>query len=192
MQHTISGNMGNEFDGDKPKFDLVTASKTKKYKIIAGVILGLGILLLLGGILMRTLVTSAVTPNALTIVEKSLSGLEGTTNAPMDYTCTISQDESFMLSTSTALDRPLANPIKFELDNDAKKFLEIQDKNGATIKEYYYQGLFYLHIKSTANDGLDADGYLTSNSEEKIRPTGYLTIRCGSRALRIKFTYHKA
>lgn len=182
--------MGKIFDGEKPKFDLITASKTKKYKIISGVILGLGVLLLLIGLLMYNLVTAAVTPNALTIVDKSLSGLDGT--APMNYICTISKDEPFMLSTSTALDRPLANPIKFELDDNAKKFLEVRAKeDGPAVDEYYYQGLFYLHIKDTANDNLDTDGYIISNDEEKVRPTGYLTVRCGSRALRIKFTYHK-
>ena len=182
--------MGKTFDGDKPKFDWVTTSKTKKYKIITGVILGLGVLLLLGGILMRNLVTSAVTPNALTIMNGTLSGLDGT--GPMNYVCTISQDETFVLTTSTPTDRPLANAIKFELDDDAATFLEVRNSTDErAISSSNYQGMFYLHIKDTANDNLNADGYIAANTEEDVRPTGYLTIRCGSRALRIKFTYHR-
>jgi|GEM_PF-3133755 len=176
--------MGKTFNGDKPKFDLVTASKTKKYKIITGVILGLGVLLLLGGILMRTLVTSAVTPNALTITNGTLSGLDGT--GPMNYVCTISQDETFVLTTSTPIDRPLANAIKFELDENAQTFLEVRDNTDTEkINSSNYQGLFYLHVLDTAPEFIDSD------TDEAIRPSGYLTIRCGSRALRIKFTYHK-
>jgi len=139
---------------------------------------------------MRSLLTAAVTPNALTIMNGTLSGLDGT--APMNYVCTISEDETFVLTTSTPTDRALANPIKFELDTDAQKFLEVRaEENGPAIDEYYHQGLFYLHIKDTANDNLDADGYLKDSTEENVRPTGYLTIRCSSRVLRIKFTYHR-
>ena len=83
--------------GEKPKFDLITASKTKKYKIITAVVLIIGVLLLALGLLLRSTLTSAVTPNALTIVDGTLSNLEGT--GPTNYNCTISIDQTFVLTT---------------------------------------------------------------------------------------------
>ena len=119
--------MGKLTTGEKPKFDLITASKTKKYKIISAVVLVIGILLLGTSILLHSMLSSAVTPNALTIMDKSLSGLNG--KGPINYTCTISQDEPFVLTTGTPQDRGLANPILFEIDDDAKTFLEVRDKD---------------------------------------------------------------
>ena len=169
---------------EKAKFDLITASKTKKYKIISAVVLVIGVMLLGVSLLLRSMLTSAVTPNALTITDKSLSGLDGT--GPTNYTCTISQDETFILSTSTPQDRALANPITFTLDDDTKLFLEVREKsNTRAISTSNYQGLFYLHIRDNAPE------YITEGLDEKVRPSGYLTITCGSKVLRIKFTYHK-
>ncbi len=169
--------------GEKPKFDLITASKTKKYKIITAVVLIIGVLLLALGLLLRSTLTSAVTPNALTIVDGTLSNLEGT--GPTNYNCTISIDQTFVLTTGTPQNRALANPIIFTLDNDAKQFLEIRDKtNTTTIGKAYYQGMFYLHLRDNVPEYVEKNG-------EQVRPSGYLTITCGSKILRIKFTYRK-
>lgn len=169
--------MGKNATGEKTKFDLITASKTKKYKIVTAVILVLGVLLMGGGFLLRSLNTSAVTPNNLTITE--LSGLDGTERY---YTCTISIDSPFVLTTGTPKDHPLANPITFTLDADAQSFLQVCDKNYRVINSYNYQGQFYLHIRTdiTVPEFLD-------NGE---RPTGTLTIRCGTHVIIIKITYH--
>lgn len=174
--------MGKFAAGEKPKFDLITASKTKKYKIITAVILVIGVLFLAGGLLLRMTITAAVTPNALTIGH--LSNLSG--NGPINYTCIISQDETFVLTTSTPQDRALANPITFELDNDAKSFLEIRDKTDTVpINTSHYQGRFWLHIR----DGVPE--FIGDGTSEADRPHGTLTIRCGSRVLQIKFIYYK-
>lgn len=173
--------MGKNVTGDKPKFDLITASKTKKYKIIFGIILGLGVLLLIGGIVLRGTLTSAVTPNSLTI--EHLSNLDGA--APINYKCIISQDESFVLSTSTPQDRALINPITFDLDDDAKMFAEIREKTNTTaITQDRYQGMFWIHIRD------DAPRFIGTEQTDANRPKGYLTIRCGSRVLRIELTYY--
>ena len=180
--YEIMGKLGTS---EKPKFDLITASKTKKYKIITAVVLVLGVLLLVGGILLRYTLTSAVTPNALSIMEKSLSGLSGT--GPTNYTCTISQDECFVLSTTTPQDRALANPIKFNFDDNIKPYIEVRDKsNSYAISSSHYQGKFYLHVSDNAPE------FVQNTYGEQVRPTGYLTITCGSKVLRIKLTYHKA
>ena len=176
--------MGKSTTGEKPKFDWITASKTKKYKIITAVVLVIGVLLLGGGILLRGLLTAAVTPNGLTIMNGSLSGLDGT--GPVGYKCTISQDESFVLSTSTLQDRALANPIVFTLDADAQTFLAIYDtKNSYEIGSSNYQGLFWLHIRDNAPE------WVTDAAGRQVRPSGNLKITCGSKTLMIKITYHK-
>ena len=159
--------MGKMTTGEKPKFDLIAASKTKKYKIIFGVVLALGILLFVGGIILHSTLTQAVTPNSLSI--QFLSGLDNSE-------CIISQDEGFALYTGTETNRPLANPIIFELDQDAQQFVEIRDKkNESKIDSYRYQGLFYLHVLPSAIDNA----------------TGKLKIHCGSKSLLIKLTYKK-
>ena len=91
--------MGKFTTGEKPKFDLITASKTKKYKIITAVILVVGLLMLGGGLLFRGLVTSAVAPNSLQI--DMLSNLQG-------HNCTISKNQLFCLSTGTVEGRALS------------------------------------------------------------------------------------
>ena len=169
--------MGKLASGEKQKFDLVTASKTKKYKIIVAVVLVIGVLFLAGGLLMRSMLTSAVTPNALTIMDGTLSNLDGT--APTDYICTVSQDESFVLSTSTPQDRALANPITFTLYDGAETFLEV------AISSSNYQGMFWLHIRD------DVPEYVEDSAGNQVRPSGYLRIACGSKVLRLKITYHK-
>ncbi|MCQ2382053.1 MAG: hypothetical protein MJ054_01990 [Clostridia bacterium] len=170
--------MGKITMNEKPKFDLITASKTKKYKIITSIVLVVGILMLIGGILLRTTLTSAVTPNALTI--NHLSNLDNST-------CKISRDESFVISTSTPSNRALATPIIFELDDDAKLFLEVREKTDSqAINSAYYQGLFYLHVLD------NAPSYLGEGTTDENRPAGYLTIRCGSKALKIKMIYYKS
>ena len=177
--------MGKFATGERPKFDWITTSKTKKYKIISSVVLVLGVLLLVGGLLLRMTLTAAVTPNSLTIANGTLSNLDGT--GPTNYTCTISQDESFVLTTSTPQDRALANPITFIFDDDIRPFIEVRDKTDTyTVNKAYYQGLFYLHIRDNTPE------YITDKNGVTVRPNGYLTIRCGSKVLRIKLTYHKA
>lgn len=174
--------MGTFSTSDKPKFDLIAASKTKKYKIITAVFLIIGILLLGLSLLLRTTLTSAVTPNALSLSQ--LSNLDGT--GPLNYICTISEDEIFALSTGTPRDRALANPITFNLDEGASAFLEIRDKSDSyAINQANYQGMFWLHIRE------DAPAFVTNIIGENEEPSGYLTITCGSKVLRIKFTYHK-
>lgn len=170
--------MGNTA-GEKPKFDLITASKTKKYKIITGVVLGVGILLLALSLLFRSMLTAAVTPNSLTFMDGTLSGLSGT--GPTNFTCEISIDQNFVLSTGTPQGRALANPITFTLDQNARTFLEVREKTGSyAISRSNYQGMFYLHIRE------DAPEYING-----LRPSGDLTIRCGSKVLKVTFTYVK-
>ncbi|MCM1404674.1 MAG: hypothetical protein NC133_04235 [Prevotella sp.] len=172
--------MGKNTTGEKPKFDLITASKTKKYKIITGVILGLGILILGVSLLLKNLVTSAVVPNNLAI--NHLSNLTGT--GPVNYTCTISQTEIFTLTTGTTAGRALANPIKFTLLDGAADFLEVRDATDSyAIDTSYYNGLFTLHIRDTA------PASVVNAAGDTVRPTGTLQINCGSFVLRIKFTY---
>ena len=168
--------MGN-FTGDKPKFDLVTASKTKKYKVITAVVLIFGLLFLGGGLLMRGLVTSAVAPNSLQISQ--LTNLQGSS-------CVISQDELFCLSTGTLEGRALSQPIIFELSNGAEDFVEVwNDKMTQPIMTSNYPGMFYLHIKD------DAPEFIEDNQGNKMLPTGKLTIRCGSYAIQIDLTFKK-
>lgn len=172
--------MGKFTTGEKPKFDLITASRTKKYKIISGVILALGILLLIIGFILRGTVTQAVMPNALSI--DNLSNLEG--SGPVSYHCEIAQDQLFTISTSTPTEKALATPITFILDEDAQQFVEVRDQSDTrTITKANYQGLFYLHIKE------NAPAYIGDGRTDQDRPTGYLRIECGSRILRIKLTY---
>ncbi len=170
--------------GEKPKFDLITASKTKKYKIITSIVLVIGVLCLAFSLLLRSMITSAILPNSLEIVEGSLSGLNGV--RPVNYTCVISQNQTFMLSTGTPQDRALSEPIQFILDADASLFLDVYDKtNSYPINSSNYQGLFYLHIKNGAPE------YVKDQNNQDVRPSGKLTIKCGAKILQITFTYHK-
>lgn len=169
--------MGKNATGEKPKFDLITASKTKKYKIITGVILGLGVLILAISLLMKSLVTQAVVPNSLNI--ENLSNLQGNH-------CIISNDQCFTLSTGTTPGRALADPIKFTLLDGADAFLEVRDDTDRNaINTSYYNGLFYLHIRENAPTWVEnsSDGTL-------VRPTGILRITCGSHLLEIHLEYH--
>lgn len=174
--------MGKFSTGDKPKFDWITASKTKKYKIITAVVLAFGVLLLAGGLLLKNFVTSAVTPNALKI--ENLSNLQG--KGPLGYHCVISTNQTFMLNTGTVSGRPLANPITFTLLDGAENFLEVWDSTDSyAINSSHYSGLFNLHIKA------DAPAYVTNTLGVTERPTGTLQINCGSYILQIEFTYHQ-
>ena len=170
--------MGKSTTGEKPKFDLITASKTKKYKIITAVVLLIGILILGGGWLMRGMVTSSVTPNDLSIVEGTLSNLNA-------GECIIAQDESFVISTGTLAGRPLSDPIVFTLDNGARQFVEIWDSNFRPVETSHYAGLFWLHIKDNAPTEV-ADIY-----GEMVPPSGNLIITCGNFVKKIKLTYKK-
>ena len=167
--------MGKNANKDKPKFDLITASKTRKYKVIVAVVLVLGVLLLGGGLLMRMMVTPAVTPNGLEI--DSLSGLRQKNGLNV---CTISIDQTFVVSVGRDMDAPLVNPITFTLDENAKQFMEVWDiADQKPITEAYYAGVFQIHIKDNAPTEINGK-----------QPTGNLTIRCGSYAYSIDFTYH--
>ncbi len=169
--------MGKNTTGEKPKFDLITASKTKKYKIITGVILGLGILILAISLLMKSMVTQAVVPNSLNIGD--LSGLRGNQ-------CIISNDQSFILSTGTTPGRALADPIKFSLLDGADAFVEVRDSaDRNAISTSYYNGIFYLHIRENAPAWVE-----NSSDGTKVRPTGTLRITCGSYLLEIHLEYH--
>ena len=177
--------MGKFATGDKPKFDLITASKTKKYKIITAVILILGVVCLLGGILLRSFVTSTDTANILSITD--LSGLEDTQkaeDADCNYQCEISTNQMFVLNTGTLDGHALSQPIVFTLDENAKQFLEVWNANEThQIPDSHYPGRFYLHIKDNAPKFVQgADGTM-------VNPTGKLTISCGSFVIRIKFIY---
>ena len=170
--------------GDKPKFDLITASKSKKYKIITVVVLILGVLLLGGGLLMKGFNTATVVPNTLEIVKSEFSGLT-TTNG--ELTCDISIDQPFILKTGTDSDRALATPIIFTLLNGAEKFLKVCDAtNSQQITKSYYPGLFYLSILD------NAPAYVTNpENGEPMRPEGILRITCGSFMQEIKLTYYQ-
>ena len=170
--------MGKSATGEKPKFDLITASKTKKYKIITAVVLLIGVAFLGLGWLLKSTVTAAVTPNDLTIMEGTLSNYDGTN-------CILSQDEAFVLSTGTLPDSPLSDPIIFTLDAGASRFVQIYDSKMRPITQSNYQGLFYLHIFPDTPEFID-NGY-----GEMVRPSGNLIIRCGSHVIQIKLTYHK-
>ena len=170
--------MGKFSTGDKPKFDLIAASKTKKYKIITSIVLVIGILCVAISLLLRSMLTPAILPKSLEI--HSLSGL---TDAG---TCVISQDQIFNLSTGTPQDRALSQPIQFILDAGASSFLEVYDKtNSYPINSANYQGMFYLHIKNNAPE------YVKDQNNQDVRPSGKLTIKCGAKILQITFTYHK-
>lgn len=166
--------MGKFTTGEKPKFDLITASKTKKYKIITAVILVVGLLMLGGGLLFRGLVTSAVAPNSLQI--DMLSNLQGNN-------CTISKNQLFCLSTGTVEGRALSQPIIFELKDGAEDFLEVWDaKETQQLTTSHYPGMFWLHIKDDAPQSVNKEG-------NDVNPSGRLIIRCGSHVLEINFTY---
>ncbi len=172
--------MGNFSTGDKPKFDLITASKTKKYKIITAVVLILGVLFLLGGLLLRSFITSTDIPNSLTI--SNLSNLTG--KGPIDYKCTIPNNQPFILNTGTLDGHPLTEPIVFTLEDGAEDFLEVWNSNETKrITRSYYSGLFYLHIKA------DAPKSVPNNNGDMVSPTGTLKISCGSFVIKILFTY---
>ena len=171
--------MGKIVSGDKPKFDLITASKSKKYKIITAVVLIIGLLLLGGGLLMKNMITSAVIPNTLQISE-----LSGMSSKNSQLVCDISIDQSFMIKTGTTEERALVQPIIFTLLDGAENFLEVRDvTNTYQINESYYSGLFYLHIRE------DAPAYVTVE-DKQIKPTGKLRITCGSFMKEITFTYY--
>lgn len=172
--------MGKSATGEKQKFDWITASKTKKYKIITAVVLVIGVLFLGLSLIMRNLQTSAVVPNSLTIMDSTLSGYDAKSNSYK-----ISQDETIVLSTGTVEGRALTTPIRFELDSAAAKFLEVRDNtNEDRITSSHYAGLFYLHILDDAPGPEETDDGFQY-------PQGTLTITCGSYLLEIKFTYYK-
>lgn len=169
--------------GDKPKFDLITASKSKKYKIITVVVLILGVLLLGGGLLMKGFNTATVVPNTLEIVKSEFSGLTVTNG---ELTCDISIDQPFILKTGTDSDRALATPITFTLLNGAEKFLKVCDSELEQITESRFPGLFYLSILD------NAPAYVTNpENGEPMRPEGILRITCGSFMQEVKLTYYQ-
>ena len=171
--------MGNFATGDKPKFDLVTASKTKKYKVITAVILILGLLLLGGGLLMKGLNTKTVVPNTLEINE-----LSGLTNKNGQLTCNISIDQPFLINTGTVDGRALVEPITFTFLDGASQFLVVRDQNNSRqITKSYYPGLFYFGIRANAPE------YVINAGGESVNPTGKVRITCGSFMKEIVFTY---
>ena len=173
--------MGKFATGDKPKFDLVTASKTKKYKIITAGVLILGLLLLGGGLLMKNLTTKTVIPNALEITE-----LSGLTSKNGQLTCDISVDQPMLIGTGTVEGRALTEPITFTFLNGASKFLTVRDStNTSQITKTYYPGLYYLSIRA------DAPEFVTNEVGDDVRPSGTLRIQCGSYIKDIVFTYYK-
>lgn len=165
--------MGKFSTGEKRKFDLITASKTKKYKIITAVILVLGILMLGGGLIMSNLESKTVIPNSLEI--DNLSGLDRGNNH-----CIISQDETFTISTGTLSGHPLSTPIRFKLLNGAEDFLSI-------IPQSYYDGLFTIYVKEDAPKFVENP--ITHEFDQ--HPTGTLRITCGSELIQIEFEYVK-
>ena len=172
--------MGKLGTGDKPKFDLITASKTKKYKIITAVVLIFGLLFLGLGLLLKGAVTQTVIPNNLEISE-----LSGLTQKNGEYFCDISIDQTFIINTGTLSGRALAEPITFTLLDGADLFLSVYDAtNDHLITEAYYPGLFYLHIKRNAPAYINRQG-------EQVEPTGKLRITCGSFEEVINFTFKK-
>ena len=100
--------MGKLGTGDKPKFDLITASKTKKYKIITAVVLIFGLLFLGLGLLLKGAVTQTVIPNNLEISE-----LSGLTQKNGEYFCDISIDQTFIINTGTATAEDIKELIEF-------------------------------------------------------------------------------
>lgn len=164
--------MGNNTAGEKPKFDLITASKSKKYKIITAVVLIIGVLLLGGGLLMRSFVTSAVAPNNLKL--SNLSGRQSGENY------IITKDEPFFLSTGNFADRALTTPITFTLMDGAEDFLEVCNADMNPITRSYYAGQFWLHVLDDA----------PVTDQNGIRPTGTLVITCGSHTVIVRFTYY--
>ncbi len=161
--------MGKNATGEKPKFDLINTSKTKKYKIIFGVILVFGVLLLIGGIILHGTLTETKIPNTLII--ENLSNYNDNNGD-----CIISTDEMFVIKTGTPIDHALSSPITFSLDENAQKFVVVCDStNQVQINQSNYQGYFWLHI-------------INNNMTDRI--TGKLTITCGSRAKVINLEYH--
>lgn len=167
--------MGKNTTGEKPKFDLITASKTKKYKIITAVVLLIGVLCLAGGLLMHSFVTKAVTPNNLKL--NNLSGWKG------GEKYVISTDESFTLSTGNVFGRPLTDPITFTLLDGADQFVEVWDSESKQITSSYYAGVFYFHIKAGAPTRVQNEMGLW------VAPSGTVVIRCGSHVVKIVLEY---
>lgn len=169
--------MGTSTTGDKPKFDLITASRTKKYRIITVVFLIIGLLFLISGLLLQGFVTKAIAPNDLQISE--LSGLTE------NYTCDISIDQPFIVRTGTVMDKALSDPITFKFYDGAEQFLEVQDLNHNYTTESHFPGLFYLHVKTSCPE------FVKNAQGIDVRPTGKLRISCGSYVKIITFTYVK-
>lgn len=173
--------MGINTAGDKPKFDLITASRSKKYRIITAVVLILGLLLLGGGFLLRSFVTEAVAPNDLQISE--LSGLRKEQGRDV---CDISTDQTFIIRTGTVMSRALADPITFTIYDGAEQFLEVWDLNKQVINEAHFPGMFYLHVRTNCPE------YIKDEFGNDVRPSGKILITCGSYAKEITVTYYKA
>ena len=172
--------MGKFASGDKPKFDLITASKTRKYKIVTSVVLILGLIFLGLGLLLKGGVTQAVIPNSLEISE-----LSGLTQKNGELLCDISIDQSFIVNTGTVDGRALVEPITFTLMDGAEKFLVVCDAtNTYQVSQDYYPGLYHLRIRSNAPEYINQNGSL-------VRPTGKLRITCGSYMKEITFTYYQ-
>jgi len=161
-------------NADKPKFDLITASRTKKYRVITAVVLVFGLLLMGLGLLLRGFVTETKAPNDLQISE--LSGLNYG-----NYTCNITTDQSFILRTGTEMDQALSTPITFKVYGGAEQFLEVQDMHRNPITRASRPGMFYLHVRTNCPEF----------TEYNERPTGKLLITCGSFSKEITFTYYK-
>ena len=172
--------MGKFASGDKPKFDLITASKTRKYKIVTAVVLIFGLIFLGLGLLLKGGVTQTTIPNSLDVSE-----LSGLTQKNGELLCDISIDQSFIIKTGTIEGRALVEPIKFTLMDGAEQFLIVCDEtNTYQINQGYYPGLYHLRIRSYTPEFINRNGNL-------VRPSGKLRITCGSYMKEITFTYYK-
>lgn len=143
----------------KTKFDLIAASKRKRYRITWIVLAVVGLLLLGLGFLLMNTVSSTTTPNRLDV---EFSGKDGTRP---HYTATISQDTWLRVDVGVG-DQALTDPIEFQYYNGADQLFN-------PLPSAHRAGMFYLTLKDTAVDGA----------------TGIIIVKCGSQQVRIDFTY---
>ena len=126
----------------KSKVDIIAASKTKKYRIGMFSVIGLGVVLMVVGILLYSMVTPTLSPRGLTV---RMSGLVPVGNT---YTKNISVDEFMIIDTGRSHSAALTSPIVFSWENGSGEdvLLEIPEAR-------WTGGLVELKVNPLANSG---------------------------------------
>ena len=153
------------------KFDLIAASKTKRYRIIMIVLIVVGLLFLGLGLLLMATITPTTLASRLDV---EFSGREG---ANGNYTANISQNTYLNIITGTTIDQALTDPVTFTLDDNAQQFLAVANYAGTEqITAMHYAGYCQLILRNPDEIPDDIG-------------EGTLIIQCGTRQVRITFTY---